>query len=71
VQGEVGAVVAVNIVVFLFGLAVLVLCVALLVLPFMMLSVQKSILRELQIMNMVMRIHEDDEDREATAAQRP
>jgi hypothetical protein len=40
--------VALNIAVFLFGVGALVLCVALLLIPFMMLSVQKSILRELK-----------------------
>jgi sensor histidine kinase YesM len=70
VMGEVEALVALNIAVFLFGVAAIVLCVALLLIPFMMLSVQKSILRELQIMNMVMREDEDDEEeREAVAGQ--
>jgi sensor histidine kinase YesM len=68
VMGEVDALVALDIAVFLIGLAALVLCIALLLIPFMMLSIQKSILRELQIMNMVMRQDEDDdEDREAVA----
>jgi hypothetical protein len=69
-EREAGTLAAVNIVIFLFGLAALLLSVALLVIPFIMLSVQKSILRELQILNMVMSLHEDDEDREATAAHR-
>jgi hypothetical protein len=70
-QGEVAPMTA-EIVLFVYGLAVLVLSVALLMVPFLMLGVLKRILLETETTNFLLRLHEDEEDlRQATAVKRP